>query len=282
MGTVRSADAVQEWVQVRAGSVGERREPVVKIVLLCGEGAAARYLAHELHRNVGLDAIVVESGDEARARKRTRDWNSTPWWQTPLLGLDILALTIYERLWEWTVARRLHGLPAARGYPDGVPLDVVDEANDLATVFLLQELEPDVLVAYETSVLRPPVLSIPTRAALDIHSGIVPAYRNVHSELWAALNGDLDQIGCTVLHLDSGEGGGAIALEERLRGRRGFFEVRWENVRLGARLALEALRLLKTGELESRPHPASDAGFHPTPGFGALVRLAFKRVRLPG
>jgi len=254
----------------------------VNIVFLCRDGAASRYTAHELHSAVGLAAIVVESGDEARARKFTRDWNSTPWWKTPMLGLDLGALTAYERLAEGAMQRRLRGHPAEHGYPAGVSLDRVDEANDLASVFILQELEPDVIVSFGTSTLRPPVLSIPSQTVLDVHNGVVPGYRNVHSELWAVLNGDLDQIGCTVLHLNAEEDTAAIMLEKRLSGVNGFWDVRWQNVRLGARLAVEALRLHEAGEPPRTPQEASDSGFHPVPGLGSLARLALKKVRLPG
>lgn len=251
------------------------------VVLLCREGVAARYLAHELYRGEALDAIVVESGREARARKLGREWSATPWWQVPILALDLAALAVYGKLWGWTLRRRLAGHPAATGYPQGVPLDRVDDANDLASVFALQELEPDVLVVFGTSILRAPVLSIPTQAALNVHGGIVPAYRNVHSEVWAALNGDAENAGTSIIHLDSGIDSGAVALQERVQGARGFFDLRWRNLELGARLALEALRKHAAGELPRDPQDGTDAGFFKTPGFGALARLAFTRVRLP-
>jgi len=243
----------------------------VTTVLLCRDGPVARYVAHEISDR--LDGIVVESGRRARRSKLLREWRRTPWWRVPLLALDFVALAVYGRLWGRYIARALQGHPAASGYPVGVPVRYVDDANAQECVSALERLGPDVLLVLGTSILKADVLSIPGRFALNIHGGIVPRYRNVHSEVWAVLEDDAAHIGTTILHLGEGIDSGAVALQERITGPGGFFALRWRNVQLAARLAGEALARCEKGDLPRRPQDDSDAGFYPTPGARALLRL---------
>lgn len=248
----------------------------MSVVLLCRDGLPARYLAHEL-ADV-FDAIVVERGGEARRRKLRREWRRTPWWKIPILALDLLALTVYGRLWSRFSRRRLAEHPATAGYPADTPLHYVEDANDAQCVALLEKLAPDVLVVLGTSILRAPVLAIPKELALNVHGGIVPAYRNVHSEVWAVLRDDVANVGTSLIHLDEGIDSGAVALLERVEGASGFFDLRWRNVELAPRLVREALRRHAEGTLPRTPQDDSSAGFYPTPGIGALARLALKSV----
>lgn len=247
----------------------------MRVVFLCRDGLVARYVAHELVREHALAAIVVETGREARRRKLRRTLGRTPWWRTPMLALDLVALAVYGRLWKRALRHRLVGHPALEGYPDGVERTVVDDANEAAAVQRLRALEPDVIVVLGTAILGTEVLRIPERAALNIHGGLVPAYRNVHSEVWAVLNGASHEVGASVIHLDEGIDSGAVALQEAVdpTAASGFFELRWRNVELAARLAREALRRLTEGTLPKRPQDDDEAGFYPTPGARELLRL---------
>jgi methionyl-tRNA formyltransferase len=249
----------------------------VKVVLLCRDGPVARHLAHALAEEDLLDAIVVEAGGAARRRKLRREVRRTPWWRLPLLALDLVALALYGRLWNRELARRLRGRAAAFGYPDRVPRERFDDANEPDAVAALRRLEPDVLVVLGTSILRAPVLSIPKRAALNVHGGIVPEYRNVHSEVWAVLARDHDNVGTSILHLDEGIDSGAVALAGRVTAADGFFDLRWRNLELARSLVVDALHRLEEGALPRDPQDESRSGFHSTPGFGALVRLLFTR-----
>lgn len=260
----------------------------MRTVLLARDGLVARYLAHELVSAGLVDAIVTESGSDARQRKLQREISRTPWWRTPAFVFDLAALAVYGSLWSRVLQRRLAGHPAAAGYPDGVELHAVEDANDAECVEVLRTLEPDVLLVLGTSILKADVLSIPTRAALNVHGGIVPEYRNVHSEVWAVLNDDASRIGTSILHLDEGIDSGAVALQETVQltrsgtGDVSFFELRWRNVELAARLARTALEREREGSLPKTPQPTDrTSGFYRTPGLGELIRLAYRSRRLP-
>lgn len=248
-------------------------------VFLCRDGAAARYLAQALDEHGLVDAIVVEAGHDARRRKLQRELKRTPWWKLPALAVDFVALAVYGRLWRRSLARRLRGSPAAAGYPAGIPLHRVDDANAPGAVAILEELAPDVLVVFGTSILGPPVLAVAKRTALNVHGGIVPAYRNVHSEVWAVLRGHPRDAGTSILYLDEGIDSGAVALQEPVEHANGFFDLRWRNLELSARLLVAATQREAEGTLPREPQPTSGAGFYPTPGFLALLGLLFRRVK---
>ena len=250
----------------------------MKVVFLCRGGAVARYIAHELHADGVVDAIVVESGRIARRRKLRRAWARTPWWKSPLFVLDLLALAIYGKLWGRFVARAMRAHAGRDVFPQDVLVRRVDDANDAECLSILEDLSPDVLVVLGTSILKGPVLAIPRDLALNIHGGIVPDYRNVHSDVWAVLRDDVANVGTSILHLDEGIDSGAIALQERVAGARGFFELRWRNVELSGRLIREALSMHAVGTLPREAQDESGVGFHPTPGVGPLLRLATTRV----
>jgi len=250
----------------------------MKVVFLCRDGAAARYIAHELHADGYVDAIVVESGREARKRKLRRAWTGTPWWKSPVFVLDLVALAIYGKLWSRFVARAMRVYPGRDVFPGDVPVHCVDDANDAECLSILEGLSPNVLVVLGTSILKGPTLAIPTDLALNIHGGIVPDYRNVHSDVWAVLRNDVANVGTSILHLDEGIDSGAIALQERVAGAHGFFELRWRNVELSGQLIRKALSMHAEGTLPRDAQDESVVGFHPTPGVGALLRLATTRV----
>ena len=171
----------------------------MKVVLLCREGAIARRLARMLSEHGLLDAVVAEDGSHARAQKMSREWARTAWWRAPLFGLDLVALAIYGTLWSREVKKRLAAEGAGDEYPVGVPVHPVGDANDARCVALLRDLTPDVLVVFGTAIRKRPVLDTAREAALNVHGGVVPKYRNVHSEVWAVLNGDTERVGSSIL-----------------------------------------------------------------------------------
>lgn len=241
----------------------------MRVVLLCRQGAAGRLIAHRMHEAGRLDAIVFEGGRAARQRKLSRSLRRTPWWALPRLGFDLVALSLYGRAWKAALLERLRAHP---GYakPPPVPILGFDDANESACVDALRDLAPDVLVVYGTSILREPVLGV-ANTSLNIHGGIVPQYRNVHSEVWAVMNGAPEDIGTSILHLDLGIDSGAVALQRRIEPAGGFFELRWRNLELSAELIVEALQQLDAGALRAeRQDEDEGVGFYPTPGWREL------------
>jgi methionyl-tRNA formyltransferase len=182
-------------------------------------------------------------------------------------------VALYAARAERRLARQLG--PAAAGFPADVELFRVVDANDAECVAVLKRFAPDVLLVYGTSILEPHVLEIPGDYALNIHGGIVPAYRNVHCDFWALYRRDLENVGLSIIHLDPGIDSGDVALQDRVEVSAGdsIFDVKAMLAQLAARLALDALQRAREGTLPRQPQDRTRSGFCRTPTARQLLRL---------
>ncbi len=248
-------------------------------VLLCRDGVEGRVVANELARAGLLDGLVVEEGGPARRRKVRRLVSRAPWWRVPVVLLDVLAIIVYGR-WIRRHLERRFGTDATT-WPQGIDTVRVADGNDPESVAALRRMAPELLLVSGTAILGPDVLAIPSELALNLHGGIVPAYRNVQSEFWAIANRDRGNLGISVLHLDTAVDAGPVALDLRLTpperdGR--LPEVKAALVALAADAAVQVARQARAGKVAGTPQ-TGHVGSHPTPGLVDLVRLAARRWR---
>lgn len=245
----------------------------MKVVFLCRDSVAAIYVANVLAREGLIDAIVLERGTAARKRKLRRLLKKTPAWKLPIAALDVLALTAYAKLCTRYLIKHLLRPNGYSHYPTAT--DAVDDANDDRCIDILKSHEPDVLLVLGTSILKEPLLSLPCKHLLNIHGGIVPGYRNVHSDFWAFRNGDHQHVGTSILHLDRGIDSGDVALQDSLDidAQDNIFTIKKKNLELSAQLAVQALRQAASGTLARETQNADDARSFGTPGCLDLVRL---------
>jgi methionyl-tRNA formyltransferase len=252
----------------------------MKTIFLCRDSVAARYIANRLAQRGELEALVVESGAEARRRKLKRTFRDASWWQIPSRCIDLTAVALYGARAERRLVKQLLAPPETAGFPTGIELHRVVDGNDGECVETLKRYAPDVLLVFGTSILKPHVLEIPSGYALNIHGGIVPAYRNVHCDFWALYRRDLENVGVSIIHLDPGIDSGDVALQGRVEVTAGdsIFKVKARLTQLAADLALEALRQAREGTLPRQPQDSGDSGFYRTPTARQLVEL-FLRSR---
>lgn len=262
---------------MNAAGTSDGRE---RVVLLCRDGAEAQFLAAALHREGRLDAIIVERGGPARRRKLRRMLGE----RSLLVRLgrlaDAAAVLVYSRVVQWWLRWRVLAPAGVSGYPDGVPRWAVDDANEPDCVARLRALAPSTLVVLGTAILRDDVLSLPIDHILNVHGGVVPEYRNVHSDVWALLRGDPSGLGTSLLHLDAGIDTGDVALIGRIDARSGWgiLRVKRANLELAATLLTAALQRLDDDTLPRQPQQG-EARFYPTPGVPQVLRLLVARVR---
>jgi folate-dependent phosphoribosylglycinamide formyltransferase PurN len=239
-------------------------------VLLCRDGADQRHLATALAAAGRIDAVVIETRGDARRRKLERVFRRARWWQVPGRVLDVAVLVVYG---NWCQKALVTGLDA-NTYPDGVPRFEVENPNDPESVEVLRSLDPDVLLVLGTSILRPEVLEIPKREALNLHGGGLPDFRGVYSDFWALVTDRPDRVGSVIFHLDPGIDTGEIAVEEMLELGRAtsLRDLKVANARLGAKLAAQALDQIQAGTLPRIAQPAAGARNWGSPTGLQLIR----------
>lgn len=248
------------------------------VALLVRESPAARLLAQRVAESYELVAVVVESGRDARRAKLGRELRRGFPWRLPVTILDLAALAAYQWFWSRYRARRDCEDAVPQAWPD-TNMAHVNDVNDSLSVALLTRLRPDICLVFGTGILRGRTLRLGSRYVLNIHGGIVPAYRNVHSEFWAVLRSDLGNLGTSIIHLDEGIDSGAVALQRRLTvdPAESLFSIRYRNTRLAVEVALEALAFAARGPLPADPQDSAKRGFYRTPGFVDLMRMGARR-----
>jgi methionyl-tRNA formyltransferase len=133
--------------------------------------------------------IVMEAGDDVAAVVVDRDDDGIDGWQPSL--------------------RR-----AAAGA--GVKVMQPGNVNEPSVVDELAAASPHFLLSFQAApILRAPLISIATVAALNLHYGLLPRYRGVAPIAWAVINGEAET-GVTLHHIDDGIDSGPIVASDRV------------------------------------------------------------------
>jgi methionyl-tRNA formyltransferase len=83
----------------------------------------------------------------------------------------------------------------------GIPVDSIGDPNSGAGLELIKSFAPDLILSIRYgAIIKAPVLGIPPLGVLNLHSGILPAYRGILATFRAMLN-QADEIGCTLHYI---------------------------------------------------------------------------------
>lgn len=85
-----------------------------------------------------------------------------------------------------------------------------DEINDEYVVKKIEELKPDILVCYGSSLIKSRLLKTFSGRFLNVHLGLSPYYRGSGTNVWPIINGELEMIGATYMYIDEGIDTGKI------------------------------------------------------------------------
>jgi SAM-dependent methyltransferase/folate-dependent phosphoribosylglycinamide formyltransferase PurN len=143
----------------------------------------------------------------------------------------------------------------------------VSNPNSLDFVEWIRLRKIDVLVSLQPWILEPRVLEAMARAALNVHTGILPGYRGVRP-IFRMMDDNLAELGVTVHTMTAQIDAGNIVELERWPNRPGSTLA--ENNRLAylaaAEAVVRALRKVKDGSLDDLPSIPQDSRYfrHPT------------------
>lgn len=182
----------------------------MKTVFLARSHSSAKVIAHNLLQKDLVDRVIFETGKTAKRKKLRRMLYRRPLWKILLLPLDLFFLAFLNLKADRLFRQKFPLTPEP-------PIDLwVDDANDEACLAYLRKEKPDIILIHGTSILKDPILRTAKSCVLNIHGGIVPKYRNVHSEFWAVAQQKYNELGSSILITGKGIDSGDIVAQRSL------------------------------------------------------------------
>ncbi len=115
------------------------------------------------------------------------------------LGVAVDALTVMKECNGCEIALVISH-PGLRGVGDfvrlwcerhGVPYAGDGDVNSEATLKRIAKIAPDYLFSiYNPTIIRKPLLALPSRTTINLHAGPLPGYRGIFTFSWAIINGE--------------------------------------------------------------------------------------------
>jgi hypothetical protein len=87
--------------------------------------------------------------------------------------------------------------------------------SDLGEIEAMSRLEPDVVLVFGTSLLKPPLIDRFEGRIINLHLGLSPYYRGAGTNFWPLVNGEPEYSGATIHFLDAGVDSGPILAHVR-------------------------------------------------------------------
>jgi folate-dependent phosphoribosylglycinamide formyltransferase PurN len=213
-------------------------------MILCGRSPRHLYVANALCEAAEVQAIVQERGSEVNLRKVFR-----------MLRPD----TFFRKAWRWLRdRRRYYGNAEARFFfgsaaPRLTHPELVKEVphiNHPEVVRLADELKPDLIAVFGTSLIRGELLQKGRLGMVNLHGGLSPEYRGADCTFWALYNGEPEKIGCTLHYIDAGIDTGRLIAHvcPEVRPDDDELMLFWRSVKESAKVYAELMRRLAQGE----------------------------------
>ena len=87
--------------------------------------------------------------------------------------------------------------------------------NDPLQIERIRAMQPDVILVFGTSLLKPPLIETFAGRILNIHLGLSPYYRGAGTNFWPLVNDEPEYCGATIHFLDAGVDSGPIIAHAR-------------------------------------------------------------------
>jgi len=136
----------------------------------------------------------------------------------------------------------------------------------------LQTFNPDVIAVLGSSIIRQEMISLPSTAMINIHSGLSPYYRGVWSYGWPIVNREPEYIGVTVHHVNAGIDTGNIIYQTKplLEEKDDLNSIFLKVIAEGIELMVKAIREISSrGNICSEKQPRNTGRFYQTKDLNA-------------
>ncbi|MFT3982365.1 MAG: formyltransferase family protein [Lachnospiraceae bacterium] len=182
-----------------------------RVILIFREGFDSRYILSCLksfHTGNNIQ-IILESGTIARKKKLTRLIKKYKWTKLFSFIIDMGALFFYDKIMCYKMKKLL-----GKQCNENFDFFHIEDVNEDRCIQYINEFEPDLILIYGTGIVSEKTLQQIQCDFFNIHSSVLPYYRNVHSDFWAYLNDEYDKIGITIFKLNEGIDTGKIAKQK--------------------------------------------------------------------
>ena len=246
----------------------------MKITLIFRDGVESRFIASQVCETEKKVQVIIETGKVAKLNKLKRTFPMNKIYLWPKRLLDLVSLLIYESLFTNYLRSKI----------DDVKLDSflkIDDVNEDRCLSAVKKYNADIIIVFGTAIIRERFLTQIKKPIYNIHTGILPKYRNVHSEFWAYKNKDYKNIGVTIIHIDKGIDSGAIALQKTVRFTNNdtLFSTRVKTFKLIVPLIRELLKAQKNERVPKIKQDDRQSGYFRTPGTLQLLQYLFRELK---
>ncbi len=216
----------------------------LKIMVLCGRSPRHLYVANALCEAAEVLAIVQETGGEWNLRKLLK---------------KLKPRIFFRKLWRWIRDRHRYtgNQESEFFFPDGQSkldhpelIREVPHINHPDVIRLADELAPDLIAVFGTSLIRGELLTKGRLGMVNLHGGLSPEYRGADCTFLALYNGEPEKIGCTIHYIDAGIDTGRLVAHISPEVRPGDDELTlfWRAVRDSAKVYGELVNQLGSGK----------------------------------
>lgn len=180
-----------------------------KILFIIRDGFDAKLIISEISKFQGEYKIfyILESGRTARTKKIKRMLKKNG--MSALVNMA--ALIIYDRF----MTNKMRNLIAKDySYPSSNQYYNIDDVNEEKCIQICNQIGPDLIMIYGSGILKSNTIEMLKGNIYNIHSSVLPHYRNVHSDFWAYAHHEYNKIGVTIFKLNAGIDMGNIAIQK--------------------------------------------------------------------
>jgi folate-dependent phosphoribosylglycinamide formyltransferase PurN len=236
--------------------------------------------------DVHIVAVCTQRGSRRALRTTLRRYMQ----KIRHLGLlSTLEIVMFYPLQLWLSRRdesRVHTLMQQLARPavmlDTQPVQYVQTVNGGDAVHMLGALQPDIIIQAGAGILRPRIFTLARLATLNLHHGIAPLIRGMHSIYWALWEGRPEWLGATVHCIDAGIDTGQVLayapVTPCIPGE-DYPSLYVRATQEGVARLVEVLTRLEAGEQWCLPPPAPGNTYRSTVSGLKLLLLQYKLAR---
>lgn len=164
----------------------------MKLLIVAGDHVIFHRLAQELADGIGAPHELTLATESVRLSPRAI-WRQRVRRSGVWRALDQLLFKAFDMLW----LRRDEEAEARRSIDPTRPFVRIPTLHSPEGLEWLRQGHFDVVIGLATSIIGAQALALPRHGFINIHPGVLPAYRGT-GNLWPVLRRDWKQVGCTV------------------------------------------------------------------------------------